>query len=35
LMNPGLRKPVADCNLRFPHECRVLGGQIKGDWTPP
>jgi NADH-quinone oxidoreductase subunit I len=33
LMNPALRKPVAECNLPFPHQCRVeAGGQMKGDW---
>lgn len=32
LMNPALRKPVGDCSLTFPHQCRVTGGQMKGDW---
>jgi len=32
LMNPGLRKPVAECTLKFPHECRPAGGGMKGDW---
>ena len=32
LMNPRLRKPVADCSLAFPHQCRVTGGRMKGSW---
>ena len=32
LMNPALRKPVAECSLKFPHECRHTGGQMKGSW---
>jgi NADH-quinone oxidoreductase subunit I len=32
LMNPGLRKPVVECTLTFPHECRPAGGRMKGDW---
>jgi len=33
LMNPRLRKPVADCSLDFPHQCRVSsGGKMKGSW---
>jgi hypothetical protein len=32
LMNPGLRKPIAECALKFPHECRPGGGRMKGDW---
>jgi hypothetical protein len=32
LMNPSLRKPVAECTLKFPHECRPAGGRMKGDW---
>jgi NADH-quinone oxidoreductase subunit I len=37
LMNPALRKPVVDCSLEFPHQCRVTGGQMKGSWpaAPP
>jgi NADH-quinone oxidoreductase subunit I len=35
LMNPALRKPLEDCGLAFPHQCRLGGGQMKGDWTPP
>ena len=30
LMNPTLRKPVGDCSLKFPHECRLHGGQMGG-----
>ena len=35
LMNPALRKPLQECNcnLMFPHECRLSGGQMKGDWN--
>ena len=33
LMDPRLRKPVEDCSLRFPHQCRLVGGQTKGDWN--
>ena len=32
LMNPALRKPVAECGLKFPHECRHSGGEITGSW---
>jgi hypothetical protein len=32
LMNPKLRKPVADCSLDFPHQCRISGGEMKGSW---
>jgi hypothetical protein len=34
LMDPGLRKPLGNrsCSLRFPHECRLAGGHMKGDW---
>lgn len=32
LMNPRLRKPVADCSLKFPHRCGLAGGRMKGDW---
>jgi hypothetical protein len=34
LMNPALRKPVENCGLRFPHQCRVSGEAMKGSWTP-
>ena len=33
LMDPGLRKPVTDCSLKFPHECRLHGGEMKGGWN--
>jgi NADH-quinone oxidoreductase subunit I len=29
LMDPGLRKPVTNCSLKFPHQCRVASGQLK------
>jgi NADH-quinone oxidoreductase subunit I len=32
LMDPELRKPLDDCNLDFPHECEIHGGEMKGDW---
>ena len=32
LMDPSLRKPIATCNLDFPHKCNVHGGEMKGDW---
>ena len=32
LMDPRLRKPVGDCRLKFPHQCRLDGGRMKGDW---
>jgi hypothetical protein len=34
LMNPELRKPITECALTFPHECRHSGGQIRGSWDP-
>ncbi len=33
LMDPALRKPVGDCSLKFPHECQLHEGQIRGDWN--
>ena len=32
LMNPELRKPLGDCDLDFPHECKIHDGEMKGDW---
>jgi NADH-quinone oxidoreductase subunit I len=34
LMDPKLRKPItqSDCRLTFPHECRLHGGRMVGDW---
>jgi hypothetical protein len=34
LMNPKLRKPLsqASCDLKFPHQCRLHGGRVQGDW---
>jgi hypothetical protein len=32
LMNPELRKPLGDCSLKFPHQCQLLHGQMKGSW---
>jgi NADH-quinone oxidoreductase subunit I len=29
LMDPALRKPVSNCSLTFPHQCRVANGQLK------
>ena len=34
LMNPRLRKPVGECTLKFPHECRVHGGQKPNEPAP-
>jgi hypothetical protein len=31
-MNPALRKPVGECTLTFPHQCRIHGGGMRGDW---
>ena len=33
LMNPRLRKPVKECSLKFPHECRIHGGKMEGSWN--
>lgn len=35
LMDPTLRKPLGDCDcgLKFPHECRLHGGQMRGSWN--
>ncbi|MAG58910.1 MAG: NADH-quinone oxidoreductase subunit I [Planctomycetes bacterium] len=33
LLDPGLRKPIATCNLDFPHKCGVSGGEMKGSWN--
>lgn len=32
LLDPKLRKPVTECSLRFPHECSVHGGSMRGEW---
>ena len=32
LMNPELRKPIAECDLDFPHTCEIHDGEMKGDW---
>ncbi len=32
LMNPVLRKPIAECKLRFPHQCALHGHQMRGTW---
>lgn len=32
LMDPALRKPITDCHLEFPHQCRIAGGQMTGEW---
>ena len=32
LMRPELRKPIDDCSLSFPHECKVKGGGMRGSW---
>jgi NADH-quinone oxidoreductase subunit I len=32
LMDPQLRKPVIGCSLKFPHQCQLNAGQMKGSW---
>lgn len=32
LMDPELRKPLAGCELEFPHACRPTGGAVRGSW---
>ncbi|MEO1998206.1 MAG: NADH-quinone oxidoreductase subunit I [Planctomycetaceae bacterium] len=32
LMNPQLRKPLGDCGLKFPHQCALTPGLVKGSW---
>jgi NADH-quinone oxidoreductase subunit I len=32
LMDPSRRKPLTDCALEFPHECRIAGGTITGSF---
>jgi len=32
LMNPSLRKPVDECELTFPHKCKVTGEEMRGSW---
>jgi hypothetical protein len=32
LMDPELRKPIHDCDLKFPHQCALTDGEMKGDW---
>ena len=32
LMDPQLRKPINDCSLKFPHQCQLTDGEIKGSW---
>ena len=32
LMNPRLRKPVVQCDLKFPHKCSLAGGEMRGSW---
>jgi NADH-quinone oxidoreductase subunit I len=29
LMNPSLRKPLVECTLKFPHKCRLSGGETR------
>jgi NADH-quinone oxidoreductase subunit I len=34
LMNPKLRKPIEECTLKFPHQCRIAGPEeMKGSWS--
>jgi len=30
LMNPQLRKPLKECSLKFPHQCELSDGEMKG-----
>jgi NADH-quinone oxidoreductase subunit I len=32
LLNPELRKPISACSLKFPHQCALAGGKLKGTW---
>ena len=32
LMDPELRKPIQDCSLKFPHQCELQDGEMKGTW---
>ena len=32
LMNPQMRKPNVECNLKFPHKCQLHGGRMTGSW---
>ncbi len=32
LMDPQLRKPIGDCSLKFPHQCELTDGEMKGSW---
>jgi hypothetical protein len=34
LMDPGLRKPISQCTLKFPHKCSLNGGGMRGSWGP-
>jgi NADH-quinone oxidoreductase subunit I len=34
LMDPGLRKPIGECRLKFPHKCSLAGGKMVGSWEP-
>jgi NADH-quinone oxidoreductase subunit I len=33
LMDPSLRKPINDCNLEFPHQCKLSEDGVKGSWA--
>jgi NADH-quinone oxidoreductase subunit I len=33
LMNPALRKPIGECSLKFPHQCRLADGEMRGGWN--
>ena len=32
LMDSQLRKPIHDCDLKFPHQCELHDGEIRGSW---
>jgi NADH-quinone oxidoreductase subunit I len=35
LMNPSLRKPLRECTLEFPHQCRLAGAEIMHEPSTP
>ena len=32
LMDPKLRKPIKNSSLKFPHQCNLTDGEVKGTW---
>ncbi|HIL38250.1 MAG: NADH-quinone oxidoreductase subunit I [bacterium] len=33
LTDPSLRKPLTGCDIEFPHECQLHGGEMRGAWN--